>query len=84
MRVPTLRNVTLTAPYMHDGRFPTLQAVVDHYAQVAERARAESGTTVDARLRTFDLTQAEKAELIAFLGSLTDPSFTERFKPGDK
>jgi cytochrome c peroxidase len=75
MRVPTLRNITLTAPYMHDGRFPTLEAVVDHYAQVAERARAERGKTTDARLRTFDLTQAEKAELIAFLDSLTDPSF---------
>ncbi len=84
MRVPTLRNITLTAPYMHDGRFPTLEAVVDHYAQVAEQARAESNTTGDARLRTFDLTQPEKAELIAFLESLMDPSFVERFKPAER
>jgi cytochrome c peroxidase len=79
MRVPTLRNIALTAPYMHDGRFPTLEAVVDHYAQVAEQGRSESagggGTAIDPRLRTFDLTQAEKAELIAFLNSLTDASF---------
>jgi len=47
MRVPTLRNITLTAPYMHDGRFSTLEAVVDHYAQVAERARAEGGASAD-------------------------------------
>jgi cytochrome c peroxidase len=84
MRVPTLRNITLTAPYMHDGRFPTLEAVVDHYAQVAERARAEPSTQVDARLRAFDLTPPEKAELIAFLDCLTDPSFVQRFRPGDR
>jgi len=35
MRVPTLRNIALTAPYMHDGRFATLDAVLDHYARVA-------------------------------------------------
>jgi cytochrome c peroxidase len=79
LRVPTLRNIALTAPYMHDGRFPTLQAVVDHYAQLAEKARSElaggAGTAIDPRLRTFDLTQAEQAELIAFLNSLTDASF---------
>jgi cytochrome c peroxidase len=84
MRVPTLRNITLTAPYMHDGRFPTLEAVVEHYARVAERARGTPDTNTDARLRTFDLTTAEKAELIAFLNSLTDPSFAERFKPADR
>jgi cytochrome c peroxidase len=79
MRVPTLRNIALTAPYMHDGRFPTLEAVVDHYAQVAEKARSEpaarSGTAIDPRLRTFDLTQTERTQLIAFLNSLTDASF---------
>lgn len=80
MRVPTLRNITLTAPYMHDGRFPTLEAVVDHYAQVAERAHGEPDAGVDSRLRTFDLTQQEKADLIAFLHSLTDPSFAGRFR----
>jgi cytochrome c peroxidase len=78
MRVPTLRNITLTAPYMHDGRFPTLEAVVNHYAEAAHAAAG------DARLRTFDLNQLEKSELIAFLDSLTDPSFGESFKPGGK
>jgi cytochrome c peroxidase len=69
MRVPTLRNIALTAPYMHDGRLPTLEATLDHYARTAER----SG--VDARLRSFDLSAAERADLIAFLNTLTDPEF---------
>jgi cytochrome c peroxidase len=65
MRVPTLRNVSLTAPYMHDGRLSTLEAVVDHY----ERTRSPA-------LRAFTLTPVERRELIAFLHSLTDPTFT--------
>ena len=84
MRVPTLRNIALTAPYMHDGRFPTLQAVVDHYAQVAEKARSDpdSAGKIDARLRMLDLTPAQQTELIAFLNSLTDPSFGEPVAAG--
>jgi len=56
MRVPTLRNVAVTAPYMHDGRFATLDAVLDHYTKV----------------RLLDLTADERADLLAFLDSLTD------------
>jgi cytochrome c peroxidase len=66
MRVPTLRNIALTAPYMHDGRFATLDAVLDHYARAAERHRG------DARLRSFNLSGGERADLIAFLNALTD------------
>jgi cytochrome c peroxidase len=66
MRVPTLRNIALTAPYMHDGRFPTLEAVLDHYARIAKRPAG------DARLRSFDLSADERADLIAFLNTLTD------------
>ena len=79
LRVPTLRNVSRTAPYMHDGRFATLAAVLDHYAAMADQARRDSHSQVDARLRTFDLSQAERADLIAFLESLTDPTWTNRF-----
>jgi cytochrome c peroxidase len=61
MRVPTLRNVSLTAPYMHDGSLPTLEAVIEHY----ERVRAPA-------LRSFTLTATERRELIAFLQCLTD------------
>jgi cytochrome c peroxidase len=67
MRVPTLRNIALTAPYMHDGRFPTLDAVLNHYASAAERHVG------DARLRSFNLSADERADLIAFLNTLTDP-----------
>jgi len=69
MRVPTLRNIALTAPYMHDGRLATLAATLDHYARTAEQSGA------DARLRSFNLSAAERADLIAFLNTLTDPAF---------
>jgi cytochrome c peroxidase len=67
MKVPTLRNIALTAPYMHDGRFATLEAVLDHYAEAAQK---NSG---DPRLHSFDLSVDERADLIAFLDTLTDP-----------
>jgi len=67
MRVPTLRTLSLTAPYMHDGRLKTLDAVLDHYARVAREGLG------DARLRSFDLSASERADLIAFLATLTDP-----------
>jgi cytochrome c peroxidase len=70
MRVPTLRNIALTAPYMHDGRFATLDAVLDHYARVAQLP------TSDARLRSFNLSADERADLIAFLKTLTDATFS--------
>ena len=72
MRVPTLRNIALTAPYMHDGRFATLDAVLDHYARIARQP------TGDARLRSFNLSPDERADLIAFLHTLTDAEFSGR------
>jgi cytochrome c peroxidase len=73
MRVPTLRNIGLTAPYMHDGRFPTLDAVLDHYARAAER---EAG---DPRLHSFNLSADERADLLAFLNTLTDSTFQDNY-----
>jgi cytochrome c peroxidase len=67
MRVPTLRNIALTAPYMHDGRFATLDAVLDHYAHIAQQRPG------DPRLSSFNLSADERADLIAFLETLTDP-----------
>jgi cytochrome c peroxidase len=73
LRVPTLRNVALTAPYMHDGRFATLAAVLDHYSSVARQpARG------DRRLPRRPFSPSERAALIAFLTSLTDESFVNR------
>ncbi|HYC10996.1 MAG TPA: cytochrome c peroxidase [Steroidobacteraceae bacterium] len=80
MRVPTLRNVALTAPYMHDGRFATLDAVLRHYSGLAARAAA-GGVKIDRRLPHRALTDTERAELIAFLDSLTDQAFVGRYAP---
>ena len=66
VRVPTLRNLPATAPYMHDGRFATLDAVLDHYEKLAADPAA------DPRLRRPPLTTVERAALREFLESLAD------------
>jgi cytochrome c peroxidase len=75
LRVPTLRNITMTAPYMHDGRFPTLEAVIDHY-QDAGHHRSDKN---EPHLQPFVLDPAERAALVAFLHSLTDEEFVAGF-----
>jgi cytochrome c peroxidase len=69
-RTPTLRNIALSAPYMHDGRFQTLEEVLDHYA-----AGGHGFENEDANIRPFNLTDEEKQALVAFLNTLTDTSF---------
>ncbi|WP_426061724.1 cytochrome-c peroxidase [Hymenobacter sp. B1770] len=82
-RVPSLRNIALTAPYMHDGRFATLEQVVDHYNEhVALNSPTIDplmlNTTNDPRQlsRTLGLTVDEKAKIVAFMHTLTDSTFT--------
>lgn len=84
-RAPTLRNIALTAPYMHDGSVPTLEAVIDHYA-AGGRAR-HIGTNsrnigpdsaTDPLVTGFELTPEERRQLVTFLGALTDESFVLR------
>ena len=68
-KVPTLRNIALTAPYMHNGSMATLEEVIEFYA--------EGGTGVenqDIFVNGFDLNAQEKADLVAFLHALTDES----------
>jgi len=79
LRVPTLRNIALTAPYMHDGRYATLAAVLDHYSGLGQRAQAGGRGRLDRRLPQRPFSSAERAELGAFLESLTDESFVQRF-----
>jgi cytochrome c peroxidase len=67
---PTLRNISATAPYMHDGRFASLEQVVDHYARGGEPTPARSPL-----VRGFVLTAGEKCDLVEFLESLTDEEF---------
>lgn len=69
-RAPTLRNIALTAPYMHDGRFATLGEVLGHYATGGHGVANE-----DANIRPFTLTEQQKQDLISFLNMLTDTSF---------
>ena len=71
VRVPTLRNIALTAPYMHDGRFATLDAVLDHYQRVGTLPDSVHGGRRDPRLKRFTLETSERADLEAFLNSLT-------------
>ena len=73
-RVPSLRNVAARAPYMHDGRFATLADVVDHYSQGVQ-ASPNLGApfgVVDGVVPQFNMTEAQKTALIAFLSTLTD------------
>ncbi|MGV3636950.1 MAG: cytochrome-c peroxidase [Flavobacteriales bacterium] len=66
-KVPTLRNIALTAPYMHDGAMTTLDEVIDHFASGGVAHPNKSPL-----MPSFVLTPAEKADLIAFLHALTD------------
>jgi cytochrome c peroxidase len=69
-RAPTLRNIAVTAPYMHDGSITTLAEVIDHYASGGVQSPVKS-----PRLKGFVITDAERTDLIAFLNSLTDQEF---------
>lgn len=79
MRVPTLRNIALTAPYMHDGRFSTLDAVLAHYEAAGRSAGASRESAQQKGLPAFTLNATERADLLAFLQSLTDPEFLAAF-----
>jgi cytochrome c peroxidase len=70
-RTPGLRNVALTAPYMHDGSMENLEEVIDHYAAAG---RARTNPNKDPLIRGFRLTARNRADLVAFLQSLTDDS----------
>lgn len=67
-RVPSLRNVGVTAPYMHDGSLVTLEDVIDHYEKAGQKATALQSD----KIRAFTLSVDERKALIAFLNSLTD------------
>ena len=74
-KVPSLRNIELTAPYMHDGRFATLEQVIEHYNSgvVNHPNLSPPLCTPQGQPRRLNLTASEKAALVAFLKTLTDP-----------
>jgi cytochrome c peroxidase len=72
-RTPSLRNVALTAPYMHDGRYATLEDVIWHYNTGARNAGAEqiSPENIAAQIKPLMLSEDEAGDLVAFLKTLT-------------
>jgi cytochrome c peroxidase len=75
-KTPTLRNIALTSPYMHDGRFETLEEVINHYSEnVKISVSLDSKLAPDPLNPGFKFTKLEKEALIAFLNSLTDNDF---------
>ncbi len=72
-KVPSLRNVALTAPYMHNGQFNTIEEVIDHYNSGGKMHKNKS-----PYIRPLNLSSAEKYQLSLFLHSLTDVDFVTR------
>ncbi len=75
-KIPSLRNIAVTAPYMHDGRFKTLAEVIEHYDNgVALHQNLDSKFRTPQGARKLNLSSIEKTALIAFLNTLTDEQF---------
>lgn len=89
-KAPTLRNIAVTAPYMHDGSIATLADVIDHYAAggrtIATGPNAGDGSKSPRKsefMKGFILSGTERDDLLAFLQSLTDETFLIDPKYGD-
>jgi cytochrome c peroxidase len=85
-KVPSLRNIELTPPYMHDGRFDTLEEVVDHYNNGIKISSTLNSTLASVQNNGgFQLSEQDKVDLIVFLKTLTDyelinnPKFSDPF-----
>ena len=76
-KTPTLRNVAVTAPYMHDGSLKTLEEVVEFYDK-----GGEANDFLDGGIRPLKLTEQEKKDLVEFLKSLTSPRFAQAARAG--
>jgi cytochrome c peroxidase len=86
-RAASLRNIAVTGPYMHDGRFATLREVIDHYDHDIQQSRDTDAILKDASgtVRQMNLSESDKGALEAFLRTLTDdelltdPKFADPF-----
>lgn len=82
-KVPSLRNIALTPPYMHDGRFVTLEEVVEHYNSGIQNSSTVDPTVLNTQGTGLLLSTQDKADLVAFLRTLsdfeflTDPKFSD-------
>ncbi len=74
-KTPTLRNIALTYPYMHDGSLKTLDEVIAHYVQGGKHPKGQHGAIV-----AFKLTAQEQRQLVSFLESLTDTSYLKQIR----
>ncbi len=83
-KVPSLRNIAIRPPYMHDGRFSTLEQVIEHYSSGIQNHPNLSSPlrTAGGMVRQANFTDAEKADLLAFLHTLTDEEFVVEEKFG--
>ncbi len=82
-KVPTLRNIELTAPYMHDGRFQTLEEVIDHYNEGIHPSPSLDQALLATSETGLFLTAEDKMDLINFLKTLTDQSFLSEERYSD-
>ena len=76
-RIPSLRNIGITGPFMHDGRFETLEEVVEHYNSGVQPHPYLDWRMKDANgePKKLNLSETEKQALVAFLHTLTDEAF---------
>lgn len=83
-KVPTLRNVALTGPYMHDGRFATLEEVIEFYnTGIQAHPNLHADLKNGSQPKIFNFTSTQKANLIAFLNTLTDDHLLKDAKFSD-
>jgi cytochrome c peroxidase len=84
-RIPSLRNIELSAPYMHDGRFGSLEQVIEHYSHGIQAHPHLDANLKDAngQPKRMNFNAEEKDALIAFLRTLTDVSFISNPKYSD-
>lgn len=74
-KIPSLRNLLFTAPYMHDGRFATLEEVLDFYSEQVVDAPETDSRMAHSNRRGMHLTDEEKKDIINFLKTMSDSSF---------
>ena len=83
-KVHTLRNIALTAPYMHDGRFQTLEEVVEHYSSgIKSHPNLHNSLRINQQPKKMNFSADDKQALIAFLNTFTDQSFVTNVKFSD-
>ena len=84
-KVGSLKNIGITAPYMHDGRFTTLREVIEHYNSGVQNSTALNPPLLlpDGQVRQLNLDETEKEALVAFLNTLTDEVMVQDEKFSD-